>query len=123
LYPLAELTAVAGCPFQYVLELGGHVPHHSEAEKSPWPKEQLLAFRLLNTLEKAALISTRNFNRQGRTFILSVKTLLSNLTQNLKMAAGKFTSFGTIFMGMNRILYREDRIKERMNDSGTMFLF
>jgi hypothetical protein len=39
------------------------------------------------------------------------------------MAAGKFTSFGTIFMGMNRILYREDRIKERMNDSGTMFLF
>ncbi|MDP7981121.1 NAD(P)/FAD-dependent oxidoreductase [Bacillus sp. WLY-B-L8] len=35
LYPLAELAAVAGCPFQYIPELGGHVPHHSEAMKTP----------------------------------------------------------------------------------------
>ncbi|MDM5281868.1 NAD(P)/FAD-dependent oxidoreductase [Peribacillus frigoritolerans] len=35
LYPLAELAAVAGCPFQYVPELGGHVPHHSEAMETP----------------------------------------------------------------------------------------
>ncbi|MFB3170091.1 FAD-dependent oxidoreductase [Neobacillus sp. 179-C4.2 HS] len=35
LYPLAELTAVAGCPFQYVPELGGHVPHHSEKMETP----------------------------------------------------------------------------------------
>lgn len=35
LYPLAELAAVAGCPFQYISELGGHVPHHSEAMETP----------------------------------------------------------------------------------------
>lgn len=35
LYPLAELAAVAGCPFQYIPELGGHVPHHSEAMETP----------------------------------------------------------------------------------------
>ncbi|WML24696.1 FAD-dependent oxidoreductase [Neobacillus sp. OS1-33] len=35
LYPLAELTAVAGCPFKYVPELGGHVPHHSEKMETP----------------------------------------------------------------------------------------
>jgi len=35
LYPLAELTAVAGCPFQYIPELGGHVPHHSEKMETP----------------------------------------------------------------------------------------
>src|SRR5690625_4179534 len=29
LYPLAELASVAGCPFQYSEELGGHVPVHS----------------------------------------------------------------------------------------------
>lgn len=35
LYPLVELTAVAGCPFQYIPELGGHVPHHSETMETP----------------------------------------------------------------------------------------
>ncbi|MDV2687326.1 sarcosine oxidase subunit alpha, partial [Alkalihalophilus lindianensis] len=35
LYPLAELAAVAGCPFQYVPELGGHVPCHSEIMETP----------------------------------------------------------------------------------------
>ncbi|MFE8698943.1 NAD(P)/FAD-dependent oxidoreductase [Cytobacillus sp. FJAT-53684] len=35
LYPLAELAAVAGCPFQYIPELGGHVPHHSEIMETP----------------------------------------------------------------------------------------
>ncbi|PWW32250.1 hypothetical protein DFO73_101513 [Cytobacillus oceanisediminis] len=72
LYPLAELAAVAVCPFQYIPELGGHVPHHSEkmetplaglfvagnitgieSGKNPWPKEQPLDFPLPNTLEKA----------------------------------------------------------------------
>jgi len=37
LYPLAELTAVAGCPFQFVPELGGHVPVHSEWMETPLP--------------------------------------------------------------------------------------
>lgn len=35
LYPLAELAAVAGCPFQYIPELGGHIPLHSEAMETP----------------------------------------------------------------------------------------
>lgn len=30
LYPLAELAAVAGCPFYYIEELGGYVPLHNE---------------------------------------------------------------------------------------------
>lgn len=30
LYPLAELAAIAGCPFQFIPELGGHVPVHNE---------------------------------------------------------------------------------------------
>ncbi|NDI36201.1 NAD(P)/FAD-dependent oxidoreductase [Chengkuizengella sediminis] len=35
LYPLVELAAVSGCPFQYVPELGGHVPVHNEKMKTP----------------------------------------------------------------------------------------
>ncbi|HLS67274.1 MAG TPA: NAD(P)/FAD-dependent oxidoreductase [Pseudogracilibacillus sp.] len=35
LYPLAELAAVIGCPFQYSTELGGHVPVHNEAMETP----------------------------------------------------------------------------------------
>ncbi|MEB6548589.1 NAD(P)/FAD-dependent oxidoreductase [Heyndrickxia sporothermodurans] len=35
LYPLAELAAVTDCPFQYIPELGGHVPHHSETMETP----------------------------------------------------------------------------------------
>lgn len=35
LYPLAELAAIAGCPFQYIEELGGHVPIHNEAMETP----------------------------------------------------------------------------------------
>lgn len=35
LYPLAELAAVAGCPFQYVESLGGHVPVHNEKMETP----------------------------------------------------------------------------------------
>jgi len=35
LYPLAELAAVAGCPFKYIPALGGHVPIHSEAMETP----------------------------------------------------------------------------------------
>lgn len=35
LYPLAELAAVAGCPFHYIPELGGHVPHHAETMATP----------------------------------------------------------------------------------------
>jgi len=30
LYPLAELAALAGCPFYHIPELGGHIPLHNE---------------------------------------------------------------------------------------------
>lgn len=35
LYPLAELAAVTGCPFQYIEELGGQVPVHNEQMETP----------------------------------------------------------------------------------------
>lgn len=35
LYPLAELAAVAGCPFVHVPELGGHIPLHNEQLQTP----------------------------------------------------------------------------------------
>ncbi|TYP78911.1 NAD(P)/FAD-dependent oxidoreductase [Paenibacillus methanolicus] len=35
LYPLAELASVAGCPFIYTPELGGHLPLHSEQMRTP----------------------------------------------------------------------------------------
>lgn len=37
LYPLAELAAVAGCPFRYVPAFGGHVPMHGESMRTPLP--------------------------------------------------------------------------------------
>ncbi|GEN31406.1 sarcosine oxidase subunit alpha [Cerasibacillus quisquiliarum] len=35
LYPLAELAAVIGLPFQYLEELGGHVPVHNKKMETP----------------------------------------------------------------------------------------
>ncbi|MCE0453508.1 NAD(P)/FAD-dependent oxidoreductase [Brevibacillus sp. AF8] len=37
LSPLAELAAIAGCPFAYVPSLGGHVPLHNESMQTPVP--------------------------------------------------------------------------------------
>ncbi|AWX57819.1 MULTISPECIES: NAD(P)/FAD-dependent oxidoreductase [Brevibacillus] len=37
LSPLAELAAIAGCPFAYVPSLGGHVPLHNESMRTPVP--------------------------------------------------------------------------------------
>ncbi|RPF52181.1 NAD(P)/FAD-dependent oxidoreductase [Aquisalibacillus elongatus] len=35
LYPLAELAAIAGCPFYMIEELGGYVPLHNERMETP----------------------------------------------------------------------------------------
>lgn len=35
LSPLAELAAIAGCPFAYIPALGGHVPLHNEHMQTP----------------------------------------------------------------------------------------
>lgn len=37
LYPLAELAAVAGCPFYHIEELGGYVPLHNERMETALP--------------------------------------------------------------------------------------
>ncbi|MCM3146539.1 FAD-dependent oxidoreductase [Brevibacillus sp. MER 51] len=37
LSPLAELAAIAGCPFAYVPSLGGHVPLHNESMQTAVP--------------------------------------------------------------------------------------
>jgi sarcosine oxidase subunit alpha len=37
LYPLAELAALAGCPFVYFPELGGNIPLHNERMQTPLP--------------------------------------------------------------------------------------
>lgn len=37
LYPLVELASVAGCPFVYSPELGGHIPLHNERLQTPVP--------------------------------------------------------------------------------------
>ncbi|QRG66528.1 NAD(P)/FAD-dependent oxidoreductase [Brevibacillus choshinensis] len=37
LSPLAELAAIAGCPFAYVPSLGGHVPIHNDRMQTPLP--------------------------------------------------------------------------------------
>lgn len=37
LSPLAELAAIAGCPFAYVPSLGGHVPLHNESMQTTVP--------------------------------------------------------------------------------------
>lgn len=35
LYPLVELAAIAGCPFHFIPELGGHIPLHNEEMQTP----------------------------------------------------------------------------------------
>ena len=35
--PTCRTCAVAGCPFHYISELGGHVPLHSETMETPLP--------------------------------------------------------------------------------------
>src|SRR5699024_4546566 len=35
LYPLAELAAATGLPFQFQEELGGHIPIHNDAMETP----------------------------------------------------------------------------------------
>lgn len=37
LYPLVELASVAGCKFVHIPELGGYIPLHSEALRTPLP--------------------------------------------------------------------------------------
>lgn len=35
LYPLVELAAISGCPFQFISSLGGHIPVHNERMQTP----------------------------------------------------------------------------------------
>jgi sarcosine oxidase, subunit alpha len=65
LYPLAELAAVAGCPFYLVEELGGYVPLHNERMESPL--EGLYVAGNITGIEGAKVAAA-----QGRTAGLSM---------------------------------------------------
>ncbi|MED3729316.1 NAD(P)/FAD-dependent oxidoreductase [Priestia filamentosa] len=65
LYPLAELAAVAGCPFYLVEELGGYVPLHNERMESPL--EGLYVAGNITGIEGAKVAAA-----QGRTAGLSI---------------------------------------------------
>ncbi|MBG9810124.1 sarcosine oxidase subunit alpha [Bacillus endophyticus] len=65
LYPLAELAAVAGCPFYLVEELGGYVPLHNERMESPL--EGLYVAGNITGIEGAKVAAS-----QGRTAGLSI---------------------------------------------------
>lgn len=71
LYPLAELAAVAGCPFRYVEELGGHVPIHND--KMETPIEGIYVAGNITGIESAKVA-----REQGRVAGLSIAKKLTN---------------------------------------------
>ncbi|MFS1518961.1 NAD(P)/FAD-dependent oxidoreductase [Bacillus sp. SCS-151] len=72
LYPLAELAAVAGCPFYYISELGGHIPLHNERMETPL--EGLYVAGNITGIESSKVAIA-----QGNTAGLSI---VSNLMKN-----------------------------------------
>ncbi|WP_174614801.1 NAD(P)/FAD-dependent oxidoreductase [Virgibacillus ihumii] len=81
LYPLAELAAVAGCPFYLVEELGGYIPIHNEYMETPL--EQLYVAGNITGIEGAKVAM-----KQGITAGLSIakQAGVSGLTQELNHA-------------------------------------
>lgn len=57
LYPLTELAAVMGLPFQHIEELGGHVPIHNE--KMETPIEGLFVAGNITGIESAKVARTQ----------------------------------------------------------------
>ncbi|ALC81713.1 MULTISPECIES: NAD(P)/FAD-dependent oxidoreductase [Bacillus] len=79
LYPLAELAAVAGCPFYLVEELGGYVPLHNERMETPL--EGLYVAGNITGIEGAKVAAA-----QGRTAGLSIahRSGMKRLDINIK---------------------------------------
>ncbi|CAM4022427.1 NAD(P)/FAD-dependent oxidoreductase [Mesobacillus zeae] len=76
LYPLAELAAVAGCPFQFIPELGGHVPVHSE--KMETPLEGLFVAGNITGIESAKIAMA-----QGTTAGISIANSSQKCSANI----------------------------------------
>ncbi|PIC79757.1 sarcosine oxidase subunit alpha [Sporosarcina sp. P18a] len=71
LYPLAELAAIAGCPFYHIEELGGYVPLHNERMESTLPG--LYVAGNITGIEGAKVAMS-----QGQTAGLSISNDLEN---------------------------------------------
>ena len=108
LYPLAELAAVAGCPFRYIPELGGHVPLHSEAMETPLPglfvagnitgiesgkiamtQGAVAGYSIVKQANKNSLRWNNNCNKQSNMYMPYVNKLPFNLTKVLMSVDGK----------------------------------
>ncbi|SDI06326.1 NAD(P)/FAD-dependent oxidoreductase [Alteribacillus bidgolensis] len=76
LYPLAELAAIAGCPFYLIPELGGHVPLHNETMKTPI--EKLFVAGNITGIESAKIAIV-----QGETAGLSITQALYGSSKGL----------------------------------------
>ncbi|RSL33548.1 FAD-binding protein [Salibacterium salarium] len=76
LYPLAELAAIAGCPFYLIPELGGHVPLHDEAMNTP--VENLFVAGNITGIESAKVAMV-----QGETAGLSMIKTLSGFSESI----------------------------------------
>ncbi|WP_025027905.1 NAD(P)/FAD-dependent oxidoreductase [Caldalkalibacillus mannanilyticus] len=77
LYPLAELAAIAGCPFYYIPELGGHVPLHNERMETPL--KGLYVAGNITGIESAKIAMA-----QGRTAGLSIANTHADLAGSLE---------------------------------------
>lgn len=82
LYPLAELASIAGCPFYYIAELGGHVPLHNERMETPL--EGLFVAGNITGIESAKVAMT-----QGTVAGLSIASYLSKTDGNVEKELNK----------------------------------
>jgi len=78
LAPLAELAAVAGCPFAYLPALGGHVPLHNEKMQTPLPG--LYVAGNITGIESAKVAMA-----QGRVAALAISAELGRLPEPDKL--------------------------------------
>ena len=102
LYPLAELAAVAGCPFRYIPELGGHVPLHSETMETPlaglfvagnitgiesgkiaMAQGTVAGYSIVKQANKNLIRLNNTYNKRSNMYMPYVNKLLSNLTRTL----------------------------------------
>lgn len=77
LYPLAELASIAGCPFYYIPELGGHVPLHNERMETPL--KGLYVAGNITGIESAKIAMA-----QGRTAGLSIANTHAKIAGSLE---------------------------------------
>ncbi|MGM8364433.1 NAD(P)/FAD-dependent oxidoreductase [Virgibacillus sp. W0181] len=86
LYPLAELASVAGCPFRYIEELGGHVPVHNEQMETP--VEGLYVAGNITGIESAKVAKEQG-NLAGLSIVKNIQKDNSNLETPLKEAMNR----------------------------------